>query len=108
MDIAETKLNSTTVLALAGRLDGVASPALEQKVDALIAAGARAVVFDCAHLDYASSAGLRVFLVSVKKLKAVGGKAAFAALTPAVHEIFELSGFLNVFAVHPTVAAAAS
>src|SRR4051812_10137122 len=106
MDIVETKINSATVLALTGRLDGLASPALEQKVDALLAAGARSLVFDCAGLDYASSAGLRVSLVSVKKLKAAGGKAAFAALTPAVNEVFELSGFLNVFTVHPTVTVA--
>jgi anti-anti-sigma factor len=106
MDIAENKINSTTVLALTGRLDGLASPGLEQKVDALIAAGARALVFDLSRLDYASSAGLRVFLTSAKKLKAAGGQASFAALTPSIREIFELSGFLSVFAVHPTVAAA--
>lgn len=104
MDITETKTNSATVLALSGRLDGLASPGLEQKVDALVAAGTRSLVFDCSKLDYASSAGLRVFLTSAKKLKSAGGKASFAALTPAVHEIFELSGFLNVLEVRATVA----
>lgn len=107
MDITETKINSATVLALSGRLDGLASPALEQKVEALLASGVRTVVLDCAKLDYVSSAGLRVFLTSAKKLKAAGGKAAFAALSPGVREVFELSGFLAVLEVHPTTAAAA-
>jgi len=107
METTETIVNAATVLTPVGRLDGLGSPGLEHKVDALLAAGVRRLVFDCSRLDYVSSAGLRVFLVSAKKLKGAGGKATFAALTPTVHEVFELSGFLNVLEVHPTVAAAA-
>lgn len=108
MEIAETKLNSATVLALAGRLDGLTSGTLEKKVDALIAGGTRKLVFDCGQLLYVSSAGLRVFLGSAKKLKAAGGAAAFAALTPAVHEVFELSGFTSVLSIHADAASAAA
>lgn len=108
MDITETKLDSATVLALAGRLDGLTSGTFERKVDALIAGGARKLVFDCGQLVYTSSAGLRVFLAAAKKAKAAGGGAAFAALTPAVHEVFELSGFTTVLSIHPTAAAAAA
>ena len=107
MEITETTLNSATVLALTGRLDGTASPGLEHKIDALLAAGVRTLVFDCARLDYVSSAGLRIFLTTAKKLKTAGGRAAFAALTPGVREIFELSGFLAVLDVQPTAAVAA-
>lgn len=102
MDITETKIASATVLTLAGRLDGLTSGSLERKVEALITAGARKLVFDCSQLLYVSSAGLRVFLASAKKLKSAGGGAAFAALSPAVHEVFELSGFTGVLAVHAT------
>jgi anti-sigma B factor antagonist len=108
MDITESKINSATVLALSGRLDGLTSPVLEKRVEALLAAGTRQLVFDCGQLAYASSIGLRVFLGSAKKLKAVGGKVAFAALTPAVHEVFELSGFTGLFTLEPTAAAAAA
>lgn len=108
MDITESKINSATVLALSGRLDGLTSPILEKKVDALLAAGTRQLVFDCGQLLYASSAGLRVFLAAAKKLKSAGGQAAFAALTPAVHEVFELSGFTGVLKVEATAAAAAA
>lgn len=108
MDIIESQLNSATVLALSGRLDGLASPALDQKIDALVAAGVRTVVFDCSALAYVSSAGLRTFLTSAKKLKNASGKAAFAALSPSVKEVFELSGFLTVLEVHPTAASAAA
>jgi anti-anti-sigma factor len=108
MDITESKINSATVLALSGRLDGLTSPILEKRVDALLATGMRQLVFDCGQLAYASSVGLRVFLASSKKLKAAGGQAAFAALTPTVHEVFELSGFTGLFKVELTAAAAAA
>jgi anti-anti-sigma factor len=107
VDITETQLEGTTVLALAGRLDGLASPGLEQKVATVLAAGQRRLLFDCSRLTYVSSAGLRVFLLAAKKLKAAGGKAAFAALTPGVQEVFELAGFLAVLEVYPTVTALA-
>jgi len=108
MDLSESKINSATVLALSGRLDGLTSPILEKRVEALLATGTRQLVFDCGQLAYASSIGLRVFLASAKKLKAAGGQAAFAALTPAVHEVFELSGFTGIFKVESTAAAAAA
>jgi anti-anti-sigma factor len=106
MEITESTTNAVTVLALSGRLDGLTSPTLEKKVDGLLAAGTRKLVFDCGQLTYASSAGLRVFLASAKKFKTAGGQAAFAALTPAVQEVFELSGFIGVLDVQPTAAAA--
>jgi anti-anti-sigma factor len=108
MDITESKINSATVLALSGRLDGLTSPILEKKIDALIAAGTRQLVFDCGQLVYVSSVGLRVFLAASKKLKPAGGQTAFAALTPTVHEVFELSGFTGLFKVESNAAAAAA
>jgi len=106
MEITATTQNNVAILALSGRLDGLSSPALEQHVDTLLEGGARRLVFDCSALSYASSAGLRVFLGSAKKFRSTGGTAVFAALTPAVHEVFELSGFIGVLEVHASPAAA--
>ena len=105
MEITATKHASATVLALAGRLDGLASPGLEKQVDALVASGERTLVLDLSKLDYVSSAGLRVFLTAAKKFKAAGGRATFAALPPSIREVFELSGFLTVLDVRADVAA---
>lgn len=105
MQITETTQPGATILALVGRLDGVSSPALEQRVEAALAAGATALVFDLSKLDYVSSAGLRVFLSSAKKFKNAGGRVTFAALPAPIREVFELSGFLSVLDVRPDVAA---
>lgn len=106
MEIQVTKHPAATVFALAGRLDGLASPDLEKQADAALAEGQRALVFDLSRLDYVSSAGLRVFLTAAKKFKTAGGRATFAALSPAVREVFELSGFLTVLDVRADVASA--
>ena len=106
MEITETKHASATVLALAGRLDGLASPALEKQVDAVFASGAKVLVLDLSNLAYVSSAGLRVFLTAAKKFKSAGGRATFATLPASIREVFELSGFLSVLDVRADVASA--
>lgn len=105
MDITQTQHPTATVLALSGRLDGLASPALEQRVDAVFASGARVLVLDLSGLAYVSSAGLRVFLTAAKKFKTAGGRATFVALPAPIREVFELSGFLAVLDVRADLAA---
>ena len=106
MEIIESVLHGTPFLVLRGRLDGISAPAVEQKVATLLASGATRMVFDCSGIEYASSAGLRVFLSAAKKLKTAGGRCGFAALTPPLREIFEISGFLDVLEIHDTVESA--
>ena len=106
MEITESVLHGTPFLVLRGRLDGLGAPAVEEKVTALLSSGATRLVFDCSGIEYASSAGLRVFLSAAKKLKNAGGRCGFAALTPPLREIFEISGFLDVLEIHETVESA--
>ncbi|WP_395737628.1 anti-sigma factor antagonist [Prosthecobacter sp.] len=101
ISIATSRLASSATLALSGRLDGLSSPELEQQVLGLIASGVKALTFDLSGLDYVSSAGLRVFIIAAKKLKASGGAAQFNSLTPAVREVFHISGLLTALGVMP-------
>ncbi len=101
INIATSRLASSTTLSLTGRLDGLSSPELEHQVAALIASGVHKLVFDLTGLDYVSSAGLRVFIIAAKKLKASGGVAQFTSLTPAVRDVFHISGLLTAFGVAP-------
>lgn len=103
MEIQETAVNGVPVLKLTGRLDGLAAPDLEKKVGEVISRGDERLVFDCSGVEYASSAGLRVFLLAARQLKTTGGRCGFAALTPALREVFSISGFLDIFEVHDTV-----
>lgn len=98
---AATKLESSATLALSGRLDGLSSPELEQQVAALLSTDINTLIFDLSALDYVSSAGLRVFILAAKKMKALGGDAQFVSLTPTVRNVFHVTGLLTALNVAP-------
>lgn len=108
MEILESSHPPATVLALIGRLDGHSSPRATERIDAVLARGPARLVLDLRGLEYVSSAGLRVFLMAAKNAQAAGGSVVFAGLSPAIREVFALSGFLDVLSVQPTVAEAAA
>lgn len=104
MNIRRETLAEATVVIPEGRLDFGAAAGFQQQLEqALDGAGARpaAVIVDCAALDYVSSAGLRVFLLAARESQLAGIGFALCALRPAVREVFDLSGFSRVIAVHP-------
>jgi anti-anti-sigma factor len=98
------------VVSAGGRLDFSAAAGFQALLEPLSAKGsdASALVVDCAGLEYVSSAGLRVFLLAAKNAQRTGRYFAVCALQPAVREVFELSGFNRVIALHPDRAAALS
>jgi anti-sigma B factor antagonist len=103
MNVRLETLGLTTLVIPEGRVDFSAAAAFQAQVEQALAAASKApaaVVIDCAGLDYVSSAGLRVFLLAAKGAQRAGLKFAICALKPAVREVFELSGFSRVMAIH--------
>lgn len=105
MEIHEQLQGNALVLEPVGRLDSLTCREFETRLLAALN-GNGAVVVDCTKLDYISSAGLRVLLVAAKQNRATGGRLALAALRDNLREVFDISGFSAIFAIHPTVAAA--
>jgi anti-sigma B factor antagonist len=97
MEIAEQKKGSVVVLALTGRLDAGTAGKLEEKLVSLIDAGNRSFVLDLMNLDYISSAGLRVLLMTAKKLKGLNGRIVLASLKDHIREVFDIAGFSAIF-----------
>lgn len=91
------------ILSPVGRLDSNSSPALEKVIVDELAAGKQRLVFDLSAMDYISSAGLRVILLAGKKLRASQGKMVLVGMQDMVKEVFEMSGFLTLFAVGATL-----
>jgi stage II sporulation protein AA (anti-sigma F factor antagonist) len=84
-----------------GRLDSDNSAAFETEVMLRLDRGPSAVVFDFAGLTYVSSAGLRVVLLTAKRLRSRGGQFVLCGLTEPVRDVFKISGFLSVLTVEP-------
>ena len=87
-----------------GRLDFDAAPGFQEAVERVLGGEGKApaaVIIDGAALDYVSSAGLRAILLVARAAQRTGISFALCALQPAVREVFELSGFSQIMAIHP-------
>ena len=115
MSLVTSVNGNALILGLKGRLDQDNCDAFRDELTPHMDAAARdhlAIVLDLSQLEYVSSAGLRCFMLAVKKAKTYTGRIVVAALQPMVAEIFQISRFdllLEVFAtVANAVAAVAS
>ena len=80
---------------LEGRLDTITSPSLEGKINEATADAAK-LILDFTKLDYISSAGLRVLLGAAQAMDGKGDMVV-RNLNPSVREVFDLTGFSNLF-----------
>ncbi|WP_263768604.1 STAS domain-containing protein [Propionivibrio soli] len=103
MRLEKRSIDDILVVQPIGRLDSTSSPELERVLVENLDAGTKRLLFDFSSLDYISSAGLRVVLLAGKRLRPVQGKMALVGMRDVVREVFEMSGFLSLFAVADTV-----
>lgn len=103
MNVSIETVGATTVVVPEGRLDFGSAPSFEKQLSQVLAgtnAAPAAVIVDCTGLDYVSSAGLRAFLVTARASQRAGIRFSLCALKPAVRDVFDLSGFSRIIAVH--------
>jgi len=74
MEINEVRWGPALVLELKGKLDVNTGSVAQAKLLSLIDQGYINLALDLSHLEYISSAGLRVLLSTLKKLKDCHGK----------------------------------
>jgi anti-sigma B factor antagonist len=106
MDVMETRNGEAVIIEPRGRIDSNSAKSFEEKLLGAVAPQAPVLVVDCGHLEYISSAGLRVLLMAAKRVKAAKGRMALAGLKPHVQEVFDVSGFSSIFTIQPNRAAA--
>ena len=92
MEIKKTLEGTKLTLTPRGRIDTITAPDLE---NAVVLTGVDSLVFDFAEVNYVSSAGLRVLLSSQKKM--AGKSMTIANVCPAVKEVFDITGFSDIF-----------
>ena len=102
MEVTTRKEKSAVVLSVNGRIDATNAPELEKSLSEPIESGENTLIVNMAELDYISSAGLRVILLTAKKLKAQQGDIILVGLQGAVKEVFEISGFTTIFKIFDT------
>ncbi|MDD3050486.1 MAG: STAS domain-containing protein [Candidatus Cloacimonetes bacterium] len=100
--IKETKNNCLTV-NLKGRLDSNTKDIFEKDVIPVFDNPPAKIVINFSELDYISSAGLRVLLISAKKAKAVKTDLVLCGMKEFIREIFDMAGFSNIFTIVPSL-----
>lgn len=111
MELISRTQGAVLILAAQGRIDHAHANAFEAGLSPqlmLCNATGIPIVLDFAGVDFISSVGLRVLMIAAKQVKVQQGKIAIAALTPIVHEVFQVSRFNQVFKVFATVDEAAT
>ena len=95
MNIKQRDGSTGPMLSIEGRLDAVTAPAAETAFNCIIGVHTRTLILNLSLRDYIRSAGLRVLLVTAKKLARQNGRLILRALQAPIQDIFEISGLLE-------------
>jgi anti-sigma B factor antagonist len=102
MELSTRDAQDVRIVDFQGDLDSNTASSAEAYLNELIDAGAKNVLLNLEHLDFMSSAGLRVLLATAKRLQSMGGGLRVCCLNETVQEIFEMSGFISILNVTKT------
>ncbi len=90
LDISVTEIKPDTVrVGLNGSLDSETYTTLEGEMKQ-IPDSVKFLIFDMKHLEFISSAGLRVVFATLKRFKAKGGSVGVSNMSPNVKKVFEI------------------
>ena len=97
MTIEIKKNADELVLEITGRLDTITAPALDKTINENLGEN-KSLILDFKHLEYISSAGLRVLLSAQKKLHQ-NGTMKLKNVREEVMEVFEITGFVDILTI---------
>jgi anti-sigma B factor antagonist len=94
MKINQNREAEKFTIAIEGRLDTITAPELENVLGEMPNEVSK-LVLDMTHLEYVSSAGLRV-LLKAQKMMARRGAMTLTGVNESVMEVFEITGFADI------------
>ena len=107
MEFTSQQIVDITLIQVQGRIDHKTAKdfenALKPHVDQCIAGEYKKILIDLDGVDFMTSAGLRVLMITAKTCDKQKGEIAVAALQPGIKEIFKISRFDLVLKIFPTV-----
>lgn len=103
MEVGLNKIENVTILTLKGRADVSSANKLENVCKKILAENENNILIDGTNLEFISSACLRVLLMLGREIKKNSGRLAVAHLNDLVREIFEISGFIELFPAYENV-----
>ena len=89
MNINITKKNGLLILTLNGRFDTFGAGPVQQVLDSFFNKHPKFIIMDMANVDFISSAGIRVLLITAKEVEARKGVLALVGLKPYCRELIQ-------------------
>jgi len=92
-------VNNVKIVVLNNKVDAFSAKEVEALLTELIESGNKEILCDFSKTGYISSAGLRVFLLTAKRIKQISGILILFSLQARVSEVFETAGLIKLFQV---------
>ena len=99
MKVEITQTDNQVMVTLEGRLDTVTSSEFEKSLTPYFTTQGIELILDCAAMEYISSAGLRVVLMTHKSITAKGGSFIIRNLSNEVRSVFDMTGFSRILTI---------
>ena len=97
------KAQGVYVIQPTGSLNSSTFTILDKEVDAVLATNPNLLVLDLEHLEYLSSAGLRVILKAREALRKNNAKLVFMNLQPQIRKVFDIVSALPTMQVFKNI-----
>ncbi|MFT7073266.1 MAG: anti-sigma B factor antagonist [Patiriisocius sp.] len=108
LEVKTIEVNEAKVVHLKGNLDTNTAPDAEKEINKWLENGSLKMVINLKDTNYVSSAGLRIFLATAKKMAAAGGVVKWCNANEVVQEILDISGFSTILDIKESEAEALS
>jgi anti-anti-sigma factor len=93
-------IGAVKVITILPRVDASNAKIVETELTEVVNSGTKKIVCNFSQNEYISSAGLRVFLSTLKMLKKADGAIVLCAMQPYVREVFDMAGFTQIFKIY--------
>jgi len=93
-------IGDIAVAGIVPRFDAYTANDVETVFRDQMAKGTKKLIVDFSQTEYIASAGLRVLLSAAKSLQKSGGQIVLFSMKPYVYEVFEISGFTQIFKIY--------
>ena len=97
MEIIKNDKDNAIIIELNGRIDAGSTDSVDKYFSTLISENDNNIIVDCENMDYINSSGLRILIMSLKKQVSKGTKLLLCNMQKNIKEVFQFSGFTNLF-----------
>lgn len=103
--LEDAQSGGATVVAVAGELDALSAPQLDEHLTEVLNDSPKRLVVDLTEVDFLDSTGLGVLIKTLTHLRENDGDLALVATSPRILKVLSITGMDQIMTVGDSVAA---